>query len=277
MRKIYHEKIPSKDPRLGRNIMHDSESRKFEFPTEQLPIMSKVWNRYIPILNQGSVGSCTGNAGIGDLGADPMFSVLNSSMKYSLDETGALKLYSDAEDIDGDGPYPPNDNGSNGLSIAKALMNAGMISGYQHTFSLDAALRALSVTPWITGINWYDGMFNPDSEGRVQPTGQIAGGHEVLCRESDVPSEKIWFDNSWGEWGINGRFWMSFEHFGELLEQRGDVTILLPLSVPAPEPVDPNKELATAFHRNDWVNKRHIGDNGKIAKAAKVWLKDNNL
>lgn len=275
MRKIYYETIPSKDPRLGRHVMHDSESRKFEFPTEQLPIISKVWSRSIPILDQGNVGSCTGNAGIGDLGSDPMFSTFPFGSKYTLDEAGALKLYSDAEDIDGDGPYPPNDNGSFGLSIAKALKNAGMISGYQHTFSLDAALRALSVTPWITGINWYDGMFNPHPEtGQVVPTGQIAGGHEIVCREINVENSQLWFDNSWGlSWGLSGRFWMTFEHFGELLEQQGDVTILLPLSAPAPQPVDPAADLAAAFNRNGWIDRRHIGDTGKIAKAAKTWLK----
>jgi hypothetical protein len=235
---IRRRKIPSTDPRLGRHVYHDSRSRLFKFPTEKLTIQSVVHARKIPILDQGNVGSCTGNAGIGALGTDPLFAEYPAgATPITLDEAGALKLYSAAENIDGDGPYPPNDNGSTGLSIAKALSNAKLISGYQHTFSLDDALKALSVTPVIVGINWYQDMFNPDGDGRVHPTGALAGGHEVEANEIDAMNSRVWFCNSWGTgWGVGGRFYLTFDDFGTLLSQEGDVTVLLPLSAPAPAP-----------------------------------------
>ena len=96
-----------------------------------------------------------------------MLNDTNINPKYSMDENGAVKLYSDAETIDGNGPYPPNDYGSSGLSIAKALKSAGLISSYQHTFTLNDALLALTTYPILVGINWYQEMFNPLQIGRA--------------------------------------------------------------------------------------------------------------
>lgn len=245
---IYKEKIHSRDPRLKRHVYHDSRSKLYTFNTTGLTISSVVHSRHIPILNQGQVGSCTGNAGVGALATDPVFKTLPKPLVYSLDEPGAIKLYSDAEVIDGNGPYPPNDYGSCGLSIAKALKAAGVISGYQHTFTLNDALKALTVTPIIVGINWYNAMFTPDKDGRVHPTGYIAGGHEIVAREIDAINKRVWFDNSWGtSWGINGRFYLTFTDFGTLLSQQGDVIAFVTNSQPAPQPAsNPDTTLAAA-------------------------------
>jgi hypothetical protein len=238
---IFKAAFERKDPRLGRHINHDSRSKLFPFPTEGLSIQNVTHARHIPILDQGQVGSCTGNAGIGDLGSDPLFSTLGSG-KYTLDENGALSLYSDAESIDGDGPYPPNDNGSSGLSIAQALQNAGLISGFQHAFSSDDALKALSVSPILVGIPWLHDMFSPDPDGRCHPTGDIDGGHEIVARQVDADNERIWLDNSWGlSFGVQGRFYLTFSDFDTLLKQGGDVTVLIPNTAPAPTPVPAQK------------------------------------
>jgi hypothetical protein len=75
-------------------------------------------------------------------------------------------------------------------------------------------------------------MFNPDADGRVHPTGSIAGGHEIVARTLDVPGQKVWFDNSWGSsWGVGGKFYLTFTDFGNLLSQQGDVVVLIPKSV----------------------------------------------
>ena len=236
--------IPSRDPRLKRHIHHDSRSRHFAFNTSHLKaggIVSVIHPRHIPILDQGQVGSCTGNAGIGALATDPLYTPSVASQPvYPLNESGALKLYSAAETIDGDGPYPPNDNGSCGLSIAKALLAAGLISSYQHTFTLNDALLAVQEYPIICGVNWYDGMFTPAADGRVQISGQVAGGHEILCRQVDAQNKRVWFDNSWGSsWGVQGRFYMTFDDFSTLLSQQGDVVVLISNNVNPPNPAPP--------------------------------------
>lgn len=262
---IVKEKLHSKDVRLGRHVYHDSRSRTFAFNTSGLTIQSVIHTRNIPILDQGQVGSCTGNAGIGALGTAPLFSSIPKSSKYALNEAGALALYSDAETIDGNGPYPPNDNGSCGLSIAKALQNAKIISSYQHTFTTDDALKALTQYPILVGINWYDKMFHPDTDGRVRIGGNVAGGHEIMARQIDAPNKRIWFDNSWGtSWGVNGRFYLTFDDFTTLLSQQGDVVVLIPnTTAPTPTPMPPIPVPNT--------------DDATLAAAMKAWLKAKGL
>lgn len=251
---IYKEKIASRDPRLKRHVYHDSRSKNYSFDTSGLKISSVKHDRFIPILDQGNIGSCTGNAGVGALGSNPLYPTLSKTSPYPLTQTGAQKLYSDAQVIDGNGPYPPNDYGSCGLSIAKALKTAGLVSGYQHTFTLDDALKALTVTPILVGINWYDSMFTTQKDGRLIISGNIAGGHEIIAREIDAKNQRVWFDNSWGNrWGINGKFYLTFTDLGKLLKQQGDVIALTPITQAAPTPViDPN--------------------DATLAAAIKVWL-----
>lgn len=292
---VHYERIPSTDPRLNRHVRHDELSRLYAFDTSGLALRSVRHARRIPILDQGQLGSCTGNAGVGCLGTDPYYSTVAGGdgahrafsrragvgTRYSLDEAGAVQLYSDATAVDDfPGRYPPEDTGSDGLTIAKVLTKAGEISGYRHTFTLNDALLALTVTPFITGISWYNSMFTPDATGRVQPDGRtgLAGGHEIVADELNVEREEVWFANSWGaSWGIDGRFWMTFEDYGHLLDQQGDVTIFTPLTAPPPDPADPDAVLARVAHL--WVRQHHtsIAGNRRMQAALKAWLKVKNL
>jgi hypothetical protein len=285
---IVRERIPSTDPRLGRHIHHDSASRRYAFDTSGLVIASVVHPRHVAILDQGSLGSCVPNAAVGALGSDPCFTDGQLIGKYTLDETGAVRLYSDCESLDGDGPYPPNDNGSSGLTVAKVLKGAGIIAGYQHTFSLDAALKALSVTPILIGINWYSSMDSPDQDGRIRIGGAIRGGHELVVRQIDAPLQRIWPDNSWGlSFGLAGRCYLTFADFGTLLSQQGDVTVLIPLTspspvptpipVPVPTPVPGDPDAALAAIATPWVGRRHSGGNTAMWHATQAWLKAKGL
>ena len=246
--------IPTTDIKLGRHINHDSRSLNYIFHPRAKTITSVTQPRHIGILDQGQIGSCTGNAGIGALATDPLFSTMNSSSKYSLNESGALKLYSDAETIDGDGPYPPNDNGSSGLSIAKALKTAGLISSYQHVFNSNSALLSLAQYPILFGTYWYSAMFTPDTDGRVHPSGTIVGGHEIVARQIDAPNQRIWFDNSWGtSWGVQGRFYLTFADFNTLMQQQGDIIVLIPTTTaPAPTP-PPTADQILAAAMKTWL------------------------
>lgn len=246
-RKIYVKEQHSEDPRLKRTIHHDSESKKFAFDTTGLQIVNVNHQRLIPILDQGQVGSCTGNAGIGCINTAPF--VQNPVPIFQPNEDGALALYSAAEEVDGNGSYPPNDRGSSGLSIAKVLSNPYLkiISGYQHCFTLNDALKALSQYPVITGTNWHEAMYTPDADGRVHPTGKIVGGHEYVAYKVDVDKGQIWFCNSWGSaWGIEGTFYMTWADYATLLAESGDVTVLIPNNVTPPTPMKVNNKVAAS-------------------------------
>lgn len=225
---------------LGRHVHHDSRNLLYPYQRTAPVLKTVLLARHIPILDQGQVGSCTGNGEVGCLGTDPNFAALPAGTV--LDEAEALKIYSGAETIDGDGPYPPNDNGSSGPSAAKAAMQLGLISGYVHCLSLNDVLDALQTQAVSIGINWYDSFDNPDSTGLlvISPGAQVRGGHEPMLRGIDVDAQTVFGDNSWGtSWGVNGSFSMGWATLERLLAEQGDGTVSVPLSQPAPVPVPP--------------------------------------
>jgi hypothetical protein len=273
---------------LGRNLYHDERNRAYPWQRTAAGLTTQLWPRQIPILDQGNVGSCTGNEQVGALGTGPLFDALPAG-HIPLDEPLALRIYSGAETIDGDGPYPPNDNGSSGPSAAQVAKNMGWISGYLHCFSLADVLDALEAGPVGIGSNWYDSMDRPDSSGlvAVSPGAQIRGGHEYLCRGKDVDKKILFLDNSWGTgFGVDGSFCYSYATLERLLAEQGDATVSLPLTAPAPVPV-PVPPVPVPGHNTDdvafatllhpWVQLHHIGGNAKVAKAAQTWMTDKGL
>ena len=296
---VEHVRIPEivvDGKRLGRNVRHDSRNWLYPHRASGRALTSQLWPRHVAILDQGAVGSCTGNMMVGALGTGPLFTALSAGPAYPvLDEALALKIYSAAETLDGDGPYPPNDNGSSGPSVDQVARTMGFISGYTHAFDLNSLLDALEDGPAGIGCNWYDSMDSPDSSGLVviSPAAQIRGGHEFLARGKDVDKQLLHFDNSWGTgYGVKGSFSMSYATMERLLAEQGDVTVPLPLSVPAPVPVPPtpvpvpvptptpvptpvpvaDADLALYRQTHAWTQERHVGQNEATAKDLKAWF-----
>lgn len=240
--------------RLGRHVRHDPRSLRYQVAARSLGDLKSVRHtRQVPVLDQGDVGSCTGNAAEGVLGTSPFFETLPgwfADVSGPAAEKQAVWLYSAATRLDDcDGEYPPDDTGSDGLSVAKAALAAGLISGYQHATSLEAALTALASDPVVTGINWYDSFDEPADSGLITITkrASVRGGHEIELEELDVTNQLVWLTNSWAEsWGNAGRACIGWDDFGRLLDEQGDVTAFVPLSQPAPQPTpDPgNGDLA---------------------------------
>lgn len=238
---IYTRYIPEVESefgggRLGRHVKHDSRSLDYKFDGSGIATTSIRHTRYIPVLDQGDLGSCTGNAATGNLGTGVYYATIPNTV--TLDENEAVKLYSAATALDSyQGTYPPNDTGSDGLSVAKAAQQAGLISGYQHITSLNDAIAALQLGPIITGVNWYSSFDNPSKSGKVSITksAYVRGGHEFVLDEVDVTNKLIGATNSWGEsWGLKGRFYFSFADYERLLAEQGDATVFVKLSTPEP-------------------------------------------
>jgi hypothetical protein len=225
--------------RLGRHVDHDPRSYQYRFDTSGLIVAPIRHTRHIPVLDQGDVGSCTGNAAVGALGTDPFYPTLSNDTRALLGEPLALNVYGAATVIDdAEGQYPPTDTGSTGLAVAKVLTTNGLISGYTHTFSLDDMLKALSVTPVLLGINWYSSFDKPNTHGIVKITknSYVRGGHEVVADEITA-NNYVGITNSWTDaWGDKGRFYISFDDMGRLLSEDGDATVLVPRTEPAPVP-----------------------------------------
>lgn len=205
---------------LGRNVKHDPRSR--HYPAKVADTRRPVsWQHFGPVLNQGKLGSCTGNALAQALNTGP----LHQDGARLLVESDAVRIYSRATQLDdAPGEYPPTDTGSNGLSVCRAAQEFGLIKSYAHAFTVDHALGALQLQPFLFGTHWYRDMFTPDADGFVHPGGELAGGHEICCvADSGSYLELL---NSWGdEWGVEGRFRLTYADFEALMNDQGDVTV----------------------------------------------------
>jgi hypothetical protein len=274
-RVIEEARVPGKP--LGRHIGHDH--RNLSYPFKGATALRSVRHSKVPdgILDQGSVGSCTGNSTVGALkcSAGPLYAALSAAQKRTLNESLAVKVYTRATQTDSiPGAYPTQDTGSDGPDAAKAAVEFGYLKGYLHALSLNDALAALVSGPVIVGVDWYEGFDDPSLSGQMSLAGSIRGGHELCVDELDVANQLVWVRNSWGtSWGLEGRACWSWDVFGKLLASDGDCTVLLPLSAPAPTPVpvsDPDRMLASGVH--DWVQEhKHYSDNERVRQLLLAW------
>ena len=210
---------------LGRNVQHDPQSKHYRAVVVARPPKTVLHRFSAPVLDQGQVGSCTGNA-LAQCLNTAMFRRSRLKGAY-LTESDAVTLYSRATTLDdAPGTYPPEDTGSSGLAVCKAGQQLGYLSEYRHAFSFDDFLSAVQISPVIVGTDWTEDMFTPDIHGYVKPTGTVAGGHEYLVLGINTTSRYVTCLNSWSsKWGKNGRFKVTFENFQKLLDQQGDVTV----------------------------------------------------
>ncbi len=209
--------------RLGRHRDHDPRSRSFAVQAASLGSLTSVrHHRLVPVYDQGSVGSCTGNACAGALSTAPF--------RHRYHEPTAVRLYSEATRLDDDpASWPPSDTGSTGLAVAKAARARGLCSSYDHAFSLEAALTALQTSAVLLGISWRTGCDTPDTDGLIRWAGTVRGGHEVVLDEINVEERLAWLTNSWGAgFGVNGRAALSWDDLGAALADSGDLTVLVP-------------------------------------------------
>lgn len=236
MSHVFIHKFPKVDTpfALGRHIELDSSVEKFHGTATGTSVL---WPHHTPVLNQGQLGSCTGNA---------MAQLLNCQLfakcrlgKVSLNENDAIKLYSFATHYDGFGPdqfYPPHDEGSSGVGVAKAASFLGYIDNYQSVTTFSALQAAIETQPVIIGTSWTNQMFKPDPNSGFITVGPIndstlAGGHEYLLQGIDYTKEAFVMLNSWGtSWGgyaglTPGQARLSFADVETLLADSGDVIV----------------------------------------------------
>lgn len=134
---------------------------------------------------------------------------------YGVDQ--ADEFYREAQKVD---EWPGEDYaGSSVRAGAKVLQARGLVSEYRWAFTLDdVVLALLEVGPVVVGTDWYEAMFEPDEDGFLRPEGAVAGGHAYLLNGVSVGARKLRIKNSWSKsWGVNGRAYLDFQDFEELL------------------------------------------------------------
>ena len=147
-------------------------------------------------LDQGSLGSCTGNASAQCVSTKPFGLQLN--------ENNAVDIYSLATKLDSyPGTYPPTDTGSDGASACKALIQLGYAKSCTNFTGYTDALARVQSQPIIVGMNWLNDMFTPNSCGGLSVSGPVEGGHEIEVVGYDAGNKRVWLQNSWGNsWGV---------------------------------------------------------------------------
>lgn len=223
------------DPRLGRHVEHDDQSWNHQFMAKLAKPKKKTthWTSKALPLDQGNLGSCTGNAITQWLNTDFAGKVqIDKNNGKLFDESMAVNLYSKATSLDTiPGRYLPDDTGSTGNAVSKAARKFDLISSYSWLFSHNSVQAAIEQTPLITGTLWTNKMFTP-SNGLVKVgalvQSNIAGGHEYLMEGIDWTEEVFEFRQSWGEWDgakPGGHFAIGFKDYFNLLDNQGDVTV----------------------------------------------------
>lgn len=236
--KLYlkYDEEPRAGARLGRNLWLDGRSLAHMVENDVhamgKALSNQSWERVIPVLDQGQLGSCTANAGTGALGTQPFYDAAGRAALPSSDaaelEKYAVQLYEEATVVDGyPGQYPPDDTGSSGLAICKVLKTRKIIKGYRWARSPYGFLQLLQNGPVLQGMPWYKAFFEPDKDGFIDAdpnwTGSgIAGGHEIEAvgvelDPKDAFNSVVTYVNSWGTgWGDGGRFRMRLGTYEKL-------------------------------------------------------------
>jgi len=231
------EEFEREGMRLGRHMWLDGRSLAHMIENSIADMTCKVtsvqWERKVAILDQGKLGSCTGNAGTGALGTQPFYDAAGRKVLPSPDdeieaEGFAVKLYEDATVADAyPGTYPPDDTGSSGLAVCKVLKSRGLISGYRWARSPHGFVQLLQRGPVLQGMPWYNAFFSPGARGFIDADSNwhssgVAGGHEVEAVGVDVDGRNLYnsvitYANSWGTgWGDHGYFRMRLSTYEQL-------------------------------------------------------------
>jgi hypothetical protein len=204
---------------FDRLVSFDDRSRNYPIRRTMTPKKRRSYTWKCDIyLDQGSEGACTGFAVSHEAAARP-------AIVKNITERIAKEVYYRARQLD---EWPgENYSGSSVLGAMKAALEKGWYKEYRWAFGEDDLALAIGYYgPAVLGINWYDGMTSPNENGLIKVSGEICGGHAILCNGYSIKTGLYRLHNSWSlDWGINGDGFISKEDMKRLLEEQGEACI----------------------------------------------------
>lgn len=204
--------------KFDRHVSFDERSRGYPIRaiTPKTP-RSYSWTVGVT-LDQGQEGACVGFGWAHELAARPV--VIPVTNEFAHD-----KIYLEAKKLD---EWPgENYDGTSVIAGAKVVHNLGAMAEYRWAFNLmDLKLAVGFMGPAVLGVNWYSGMFEPDSNDFIHVSGELAGGHCICCYGVNMTGGYFRLHNSWGpDWGDGGNCKISFSDMDRLLHEQGEACI----------------------------------------------------
>lgn len=215
------------DSRLGR--LREFDARNWSYPVmakveeERPEPRSYTWRQLVPVLDQGSVGACVAYSIANEGLSYPGEIALADEFARRMTDAYLLRAYCKAQKRD---PWPGTDHprvcgelaedtqygGTSVLAGLKVFRDLGFFGEFRWARDPWEAIIALGRNgPAIFGGWWYEGMYEPDEDGFVYPTGEAVGGHAYMYSAVDVTGVPDWKDgvldlrNNWGpQWGGRG-------------------------------------------------------------------------
>lgn len=183
-------------------------------------VKNKAWDFFAAPLDQGQTGHCVGFSGA-DWG-------INLPVQDAYTNQDGHAFYYKCKIVDGE---PGQENGSNVRSIGKVLQDAHKLETYAFAGSIaEIKYWLINHGPLIVGTNWTDAMFTPDKNNIIHKRGAVAGGHAYILNELK-DNKYFGIQNSWGEWGVHGKAYISICDFSKLFRAGGEAlaAVELPL------------------------------------------------
>lgn len=215
--------IPQLYGSLGRHQVHDSRSKRF--PAALLVDKPNWVTKAIAITDPRQNpsqchGECTGVAKCVQMNARG-----NRVKNVVLGMDQAHSVYHLATTLDPwPDEWPPTDIGSSGLASAKAAQHLGIGAEYRHVFNgADGVVQLIQDGKVVSvGTKWYSGMFTPNSQRIIEPTGKLAGGHQYAARGYDVRTDLVTI-RCW--WGNFRDVRIKRDHLNDLILDGGDAHV----------------------------------------------------
>jgi len=178
-----------------------------------------------PILDQGNTGTCTAFAWTARINGAPIMQALSMSPFDFYRKEVAIDEYDD-NDAEATAPDDQLQSGTSVRAGAKVAKSRGLLTTYVWAGSVED-IRAWHLAGFggmVFGTTWTSDMFTTDSDGFVNATGSVEGGHAYAThgwndhvKHNGHYVRAVRCQNNWNaDWGQGGFFWLAEEDIGKL-------------------------------------------------------------